>query len=1319
MKNLKFKMDRLLFITDDLSELEDFKNFLDYSHTKIEVVHANYKSYKQLAENNSYQWIIVSTPSDSTIIEDIVKNYPNHQILILAEKDMHIDKPINTHNIKVLKRNSEYFTLLTEFLMNKQLNLDMLNLQELLFEISEDAICVIEKDGNIVYWNNDAEAIFGWKKEETLNKKIDTVLKLKFSDNLNLTFYDILQKYENITAEVKIHNKANNALFTELKIIKAKSKHTDQHFYILKFRDITQYKEMQKQLHILSDIVLNTSDGIVLTDLNKQIIFVNRSKAEMLGYSVEELNGKDITFLTGENKQLREELNKIHKMVLENGEWSGEVREIKKNGEEIIINLTSKLLKTDDGRPYAILGTSQDITSRKNLEKKLKESEEWHRTLITNINGILIFFDNNGFIKYLNKTTEEILKSNKEYFLGLNFFDICNFENSNPKSELKEAILKGNSLQGINTIIKTDGNKEHYIIFNFSPIFNSEGLLDGIICNGIDITDLKNLERKLAETYNYIDNIIKNSGDGIATFDLEAKVVTWNKACEKIYGYKAEEIIGKTLLMTVPEKHLPEWKKIHEGVLKGHTFENIEVERIRKDGKLISLLITVSPIKNLNGEIIGISSFIRDITEKKFLEKQAYLSEAKYRQLFEESKDFIFETTADGRFISINQAGVNILGYDSKEEILKINIPRDLYVIPEEREKFKAEMEKYGYVIDFEVHLKKKNGDRITLVETATAVYDDNNKIIGYRGIGRDLTEKKRHQERILSLLIASQAFSRTTTEEEIFNTITKAIKRLSYNLIILIRQGNSLKIARTSFDENMIHALEKLYNFSLKTYLIPYKKYSGFRSIIEEKKTVLNEKSIERLIDILPSNIPRNELESFLHEIGYKNRSISVPLIVFNDVIGILIINSDDFKHEDIPVFNLYAAQLNAALENARLYQRLTQANEDLRNAYEKLHESQAMLIHSEKMKAIGDLASGVAHDFNNLLGIIYGRAQLLQLRATDQKIKNDLDVILKAAMDGAETVKRLQDFAKKKVDDNASAIDVNLIIEDVIHLTQTKWKDIAHQKGINIEIIREFDKLPIVFGSGSELREILTNLILNAVDAMPKGGIIKITTKNLDRLYSISVEDTGVGIPSEALPKIFNPFYTTKGERGTGLGLAMVKTLVAKRQGDIQVQSEVGVGTKFTITFPKQNVDKSLLFEKIDAPEIQKIGNKDQYSVLIIDDEEEIRYLLAEILQQANYKVAIAKDGKDGLEKFRKESIDIVFTDLGMPDLNGWEVAKEIKKLNPSTPVVLISGWGRDLKDQDLTNTGVDFLASKPFHIDEIFQILAHSKNMLENKK
>lgn len=1324
-------MSKILFITDNPNEAASLQKYFSKKNFSFQITHTNFKSAAKLLDNGNYQIMLTNGGKGASVPASLMayikKFSPEIPVIVLMDEadENKKKKLIELGAHKVILKTPDYLPILNSLIdtysTSKQKAPLQNSIETKILAGVDIPIVATDIEGNIKFWNSPSEHLFGWTVDEVIGKAINTILEFDFgmrSDILNII--DVIKNNEYWHGEVLLKNKHQNKLFIELKLKRIIS--GTQTIVVGSYIDITVKKENESKLHLLSDVILNVSDGVVLTDLNNNIIFVNDAKAKMSGYTAEELIGKNISVLAGGDEALSKNMDDITNYLKTCGNYSGELIEKTKDGREIIIQLTNKLLCDDDGNPYAILGTSQDITEKKKLENHLRESEEWYRTLVTNINGILIFLDIYGNIIYLNQPAETFLGYTIDEIKGKNYFDIFwseGTQNTLTRDSLTE-ILAGKSIKGIHATIKTRNNEIRYSIYNISPRYDIELNVTGIIVNGIDITEIKALERQLAETYNYLENIITNSADGIATYDLDAKVVTWNNACEKIYGYKASEIIGQSVLVTVPTEKYAEWKKIYDGVLRGETFYNLEVERINKYGKAINLLLTVSPIRNVNGKIIGISSFIRDVTEKKQLEKQAYMSEVKYRQLFEESKDFIFEISSDGRFISINQAGIELLGYETKEEVFNLFVPKDVYVKQDEMERFINEIETKGYVVDFEIQLKKKNGEKITIIETATAVYGDDNKIIGYRGIGHDLTEKKRHQERIISLLIASQAFSRTTTEDEIFDSISKAIRRLGYNIIIMLKEGNTLKIARTTFNPDILRGMEKLYNFRFETYRIPYKKFQGFVSVIDHRKTILNEHSIERLIQILPRNIPRQAIEAIAREVGYRNRSISVPLVVFDEVIGLALINSDDFKQEDVSVFNLYAAQLNSALENARLYNQLSRVNEDLKKAYEKLHESQAMLIHGEKMKAIGDLASGVAHDFNNLLGVIVGRAQLLQLRSTDQKMKNDLSIILKAAMDGAETVKRLQDFAKKKVEDNASAIDVNLIIEDTIVLTQTKWKDFAQQRGVKIAIHKEFDKLPIVFGSGSELREILTNLILNAVDAMPKGGTITIRTKNLDRLYSIEVEDTGTGIPKESLSKIFTPFFSTKGDKGTGLGLSMVKMLVTKRQGDIKVTSEIGIGTKFTITFPKVNI------ENADSKPQNDISNSSnwqteeaQLTVLIIDDEEEIRILLAEILREANYKVVLAKNGREGIDKFKQGKIDIVFTDLGMPEINGWQVAKEIKEINPITPVILISGWGRDLKDQDITNTGVDFLAAKPFHIDEIFQLLMSSKNLIAERK
>ncbi len=1325
-------MNKILYITDNPVNLKTFQNYFSQNNILIELSHAQPPIAIDIFDSDDFKIIIIDSFVITNILNDLIilseKNPDICYIIISEDNDENqlMSRIQGKTNISFVLRENIYSyisSILSNKISNPDNQLKAIKFDTRLLEKINNPILITDLDTKILFWNESAEKLFGWCTNEVIGKHLDLDFSLDFGPkHKNQNILTVIKSEGFIDCEVLLQTKFQTKVYLELKLNHITDETGKNVAVLISCFDITLQKENEKKLHLLSDIILNINDGIVLTDLENKIIFINECKAQMWGYRPVEIIGKNILTMANNNPALEKEMLRITDEVLMNGYWSGELEEIRKDGKHVRIRLLNKLLSSDEGVPYAILGISHDISELKSLENKLGESEEWYRTLLENINGILIFFDTDGNILFYNHTAEVLFGYAQEEIKGNNYFDlfIRKDEKKEKFNEKINFILKGNPLKGFETTVATrDGSTKH-IIFNINPRYDKNGDITGLIANGIDVTDLKILEQQINETKAYLENIITNSGDGIATTDTNLQVVTWNKACEKIYGYKSGEIIGKDLSITIPEDKFTESLEYYKKALEGEKLYNLEVERIRKDGTEIFLLITLSPIFDHTGQIIGISNFIKDITEKKLLEKQAYLNELKYQHLFEESKDFVFETSAEGKFISINQAGIEMLGYNSKEEILDLDVGKDLFVFPEDREKFKQEIAGNGFVIDYELHLKTKHNDRITILETATVVYDDNANIIGYRGIGRNVTDKKRHQEQILSLLIASQAFSRSKTEEELFDSMAKAIRRLNHNLLILMKEGSAIRTKLTTFDPNILKAAEKINRINLSDLKIPIKGHPTFEDVVERKKTIFNDNSIGRMINLLKYQIPNNAIEVALKELGYKEFTIFLPLIVFNEVIGIAAINSDEFTEEDIPIFNLYSAQLNSALENANLYSRLIKANEDLKKSYEQLRESQNLLIHSEKLKAIGNLASGVAHDFNNLLTVIQGRTQLLQIKTTDTRAKADLEIILKAAQDGADTVKRLQDFSKQKVEDNASALDVTKIIEDTIQLTQTRWKDFAQQKGIKIEIQKELANLPIVLGSGQELREILTNLILNAVDALPNGGIITIKTKNLDRMFSIEIQDNGTGMDKETVSKIFTPFFTTKGEKGTGLGLAMVKILVSKRQGEVSVRSELGIGTVFTIIFPKICIENEVVNQPhdytIQTPPLQ---DEHQLKILIIDDEEELRLLLGEILSESGHQITLAKDGKDGIEKFYKDNFDLVFTDLGMPEMNGWQVAKAVKTKNAKVPVILISGWGRDLKDQDISNTGVDFLCNKPFHIDEVFHMIKNAKKLITQWK
>jgi len=370
--------------------------------------------------------------------------------------------------------------------------------------------------------------------------------------------------------------------------------------------------------------------------------------------------------------------------------------------------------------------------------------------------------------------------------------------------------------------------------------------------------------------------------------------------------------------------------------------------------------------------------------------------------------------------------------------------------------------------------------------------------------------------------------------------------------------------------------------------------------------------------------------------------------------------------------------------------------------------------LFQSEKLRSLGELAGGVAHDFNNVLAAILGRAQLLKMciKTTQEKeerrksvieMKRGLEIIEQAALDGAETVRRIQEFSRKREDDKYfRKVDLNEIIEHALEFTQSRWKDDAESKGIKIRIVKELSPLSPTAGCASELREVFTNLINNALDAMPQGGQIKIKTFKENSHISIEVEDTGTGIPESIRNRIFDPFFTTKGVQSTGLGMSVSYGIINRHKGTVKVDGVEGEGTTFTIKLP---IIKDIGKEEGVKPMPDK---KRKASILVIEDEEEVRNLLSDILIKGGHDVEIAIDGSKGVEMFKEKKFDLVFTDLGMPGMSGWQVAEKIKSIKGGIPVAMITGWGITLEEPQRRESGVDLIIKKPFHVDQVLRLV-----------
>ena len=369
------------------------------------------------------------------------------------------------------------------------------------------------------------------------------------------------------------------------------------------------------------------------------------------------------------------------------------------------------------------------------------------------------------------------------------------------------------------------------------------------------------------------------------------------------------------------------------------------------------------------------------------------------------------------------------------------------------------------------------------------------------------------------------------------------------------------------------------------------------------------------------------------------------------------------------------------------------------------------------EKLSALGELASGVAHDFNNTLAGILGRAQLLQRTNDPEKIKRGLDIIIKTAEDGAKTVKRIQDFARQRRDHDFELVSVDQMLLDASEITRPRWKNCAEASNIHIALDCQIGSNAMVMGDDSELREVLVNMVFNAIDAMPEGGTLTLSTAIVEQSVVIKVNDTGVGMYPEVTSRIFDPFFTTKGKAGLGLGLAVSFGIIRRHGGNIEVESQYGSGTEFRITLPIATIVENGIKVELANPEpaaalVDECSSlNDEHAqprLLVVDDEDFVRDLLQEILEGEDCVVQLAASGSEALEMFRDIQFDAVCTDVGMPGMSGWELAREIRSLNQQIPIAVITGWGEAVGSNEQKAAGVNWVIAKPFTADRISELV-----------
>jgi GAF domain-containing protein/anti-sigma regulatory factor (Ser/Thr protein kinase) len=424
----------------------------------------------------------------------------------------------------------------------------------------------------------------------------------------------------------------------------------------------------------------------------------------------------------------------------------------------------------------------------------------------------------------------------------------------------------------------------------------------------------------------------------------------------------------------------------------------------------------------------------------------------------------------------------------------------------------------------------------------------------------------------------------------------------------------------------------------------------------------------------------------------------LGLPVKIRDTVLGVLTFTTTTprrYSAEELAYLGSFADHAAIALDNARLYEEAQRALSDLR-------VMQRRMVQGETLRALGELAGGAAHHLNNLLTIVVGRIQLLRRSVTDDRLLRPLEIVERAAKDGAEVVRRLQQFAGMRRTPDPRTVDLNQIVMDVLEMSRTRWQDAGRDPGTEITVDSRLAALPEIPGDPTALREMLTNIVLNAIEALPRGGRIALETSLADGAVTVTVMDTGLGMPEDVRLRAHEPFFTTKGVKSQGLGLSVAFGITRRHGGELSIQSEPGEGTTVRVTLPAPPAGTARTSRAVRLP------NR-PLRILLVDDEDEVRGALADMLTAQGHTIVPAGGGPEALRQLdADDALDLVVTDLVMPGMTGWEVAAEVKARRPQIPVGVVTGAGEVAQATPGVQAAIDFVLTKPVTLDALEEVI-----------
>jgi PAS domain S-box-containing protein len=934
------------------------------------------------------------------------------------------------------------------------------------------------------------------------------------------------------------------------------------------------------------------------------------------------------------------------------------------DGSRVSVLMNVSPLKSASGRMQGAVCSFQELTERKRVEEALRASEAELQSVINRTPFMLVRCDRTLHYRFVSQAYAQLVGRRQEDIVGKTIVEALGPRGVATLQPYIDKVLSGEELEFDCEIdFANVGPRRLHIAYR--PETDVTGKVDGWIASLLDITE----QSRAVQAREQLASIVESSGDAIVSKDLDGIIVSWNRAAEALFGYTADEVIGKSITMLIPAELQDEEPKILERIRRGESLDHYETVRQRKDASRFHVSLSVSPVKDAHGVIVGASKIARDITARKrseaVLARRADEQAALYRftdKLYRAAcLPDVYDAALDAILAALHCSRASILRFD-KDGVMRFVAWRGL-------------SEPYRRATDGHSpwHAAEINPEPVAIADAAE-LPDTLRTIVQQESIGALAFIPVMAGGKLIGKFMAYYDAPRAFTGEDINLALTLArqlgfaVERTQAEHARNVIEGELRELSEKLEAEVERRTLERDRIWNVSEDLLGVANFDGHFLSMNPAWSKLLGWTEDDLKTMHVSQL-RHPDDAEKSEAGRMQLVAGVPTVRLEN----------RFRHKD---GSWRWLQWTMTENDGLIYVAGRHVTAEKEQA-EALERAQHQAAHLQKMEAIGQLTGGVAHDFNNLLMIVSGHAQSLKNRLSEARDLRAIQAIETAANRGENLTRQLLAFARTLPLDPTviNLADTLQAIRDV--LAGTMHVNIA----FSIDV--PAGTWPVRVDK-SELDLALVNLAVNARDAMPDGGTIAIYAENV-RLnandapnggagdyVALRVADTGCGIPPELLPRVVEPFFTTKGpEKGTGLGLSQVYGLAHRSGGAVQIDSEVGRGTTVTVFLPRSHA-------AVAAPSREDPADfaaADRRTILVVEDNEDVKNVAVALLEQLGYRTIAVESASEALDVFASgQQISLLFTDVALPgQVDGLALARKVADRYGAIPIVLTTGYTR----------------------------------------